>query len=88
VSRAGAYRPILSGESLTVLLALPPKRQRALANTFFELSRNPHQLGDYTTSDESGRALHYVLVDDWIIGFWADHAARELRITEIDAAHP
>jgi hypothetical protein len=47
------------------------------------LADSPHRSGDYVTNEQDGRALQNLLVDDWVITFWADHAVKELRVTEV-----
>jgi hypothetical protein len=47
------------------------------------LANLPHRDGDYTTIDHTGRILQNLLVDDWVLTYWADDAVKELRITEV-----
>lgn len=48
-----------------------------------KLAEQPQQDGDYASVDDAGRRVQHVLLGEWHLSFWADHAARELRITEI-----
>jgi hypothetical protein len=50
----------------------------------FALAATPSQLGDYVTNDDTGRVIQHLLVGDWHFSYWPDHAARELRVVEID----
>jgi len=68
----------------TSLLNLPKARQRLLGRLLFGLAETPTQPGDYSTSDESGRSVQHILVGEFHLSYWPDHAARELRIVEID----
>jgi hypothetical protein len=47
------------------------------------LANLPHRDGDYTTIDHTSRILQNLLVDDWVLTYWADDAVKELRITEV-----
>jgi len=81
--KSSAYDPVLSGKAAAYLVELPRSKQKKVVALAFQLAENPSQLGDYTTEDESGRKLENILLGQWHFTFWADHAAKEFRITEI-----
>jgi hypothetical protein len=62
---------------------LPRREQRRLAKVCRLLADTPHRLGAYSTTDEVGRVLQNLTVDDWVITFWTDHAVKEVRIVEV-----
>jgi hypothetical protein len=78
------YEPVLSSKALATFLNLPKRRQRELTDILFQLASFPSQPGDYSLSDEAGREINYILIGNYVIGFWPDHAVSELRITEVD----
>jgi hypothetical protein len=78
-----AYDPVLSGKASSYLVSLPRAKQKAVITLLFQLAEHPAQIGDYPTSDESGRRLENILLGEWHFTYWADHAAKELRIVEI-----
>ena len=78
------YEPVLSSKALVTLLGLPKKKQQELSGILFQLASFPSQQGDYPLPDESGREIQYILVGNYVIGFWPDHSTSELRIVEID----
>ncbi|MGD1030985.1 MAG: hypothetical protein ABSA05_07575 [Opitutaceae bacterium] len=78
-----AFDPVLSGKASAVLVGLPKAKQRIVADLAFRLAEHPSQLGDYSTRESAGREIQHINLGDWHFSFWADHAARELRITEI-----
>lgn len=78
-----AYDPVLSGAAVTVLLGMGRAKQQELAQVIEKLAEHPQQSGDYATVDDAGRPVQHTLVGRWHLSFWADHAARELRVTEI-----
>ncbi len=77
------YEPVLSGGASSFLVGLSRPKQRQVFRLLLQLAEHPGQLGDYATRDGDGREIQHLLVGDWHFSFWADHAAKELRITEI-----
>ena len=78
------YDPVLSSKASLSLTALSRPKQKQVLRLLFKLAEHPGQLGDYVTREEDGREMQHLLVGDWHFSFWADHAVRELRVTEID----
>ena len=39
---------------------------------------------DYSVSDESGRRIEHLLIEEFVFAFWIDHALREGRFTDIE----
>jgi hypothetical protein len=78
------YEPVLSSKALATFLNLPKRRQQELSAILFQLASYPSQPGDYSLSEASGREVKYILIGNYVIGFWPDDAVGELRITEID----
>jgi len=78
------YEPVLSSKALGSFLGLPKKKQRQLSDILFGLASYPSQSGDYSFPDDHGREIQYILLGDYVIGFWADHPVKEMRIVEID----
>lgn len=62
---------------------LPLDEQRRLGVVFRSLAHDPFRPGNYTTKDDCDRIVQNLLIDDWVITYWPDHAVRELRIAEI-----
>jgi hypothetical protein len=79
-----SYDPVLSSQAVAFLVGLSKSRQRKLIDLIFQLSESPSQVGDYSEPDDSGRAVQFLLIRSTVIAFWADHAAKELRIVEIE----
>lgn len=60
--------------------------QRRLAVVLDELKAHPFRPGDMQERDARGR-LHELLVDgDWVVTYWPDHAAREVRVITLESA--
>jgi hypothetical protein len=77
------YSYALSEQACEFAFRLPRAEQRRLARSFRLLASLPLQTGDYTTTDDAGRVLQNILIDDWVVTYWADHAMKELRVTEV-----
>lgn len=78
------FEPVLSGKASAYFLALPRRKQRRLFNDLLKLAGYPSQPGDYESVDDTGRKIQHLRVGPIVISYWADHAVRELRITDIE----
>lgn len=78
-----AFEPVLSSKASSFLVGLSKAKQKQVLRLLFQLAEHPTQLGDYATREEGGREIQHLMVGGWHFSFWADHAVRELRITEI-----
>ena len=81
--RPFAYDPVLSSKASSFLVGLSKPKQKKVLALLFQISEHSGQLGDYATREDGGREIQHLMVGDWHFSFWADHAVRELRITEI-----
>lgn len=79
-----SYDPVLSSKASSFLVGQSKSKQKQVLRLLFQLAELPGQLGDYSTREDGGREIQHLLVGDWHFSFWADHAVRELRVTEID----
>jgi hypothetical protein len=80
-----AYEPVLSSKATGTFLGLSKSRQFELVRVLDQIAAFPSQLGDYCEEDpKTGREVQYLMVGDFVIGFWPDHPVSELRIVEID----
>ncbi len=77
------YSYVLSEVATNFALGLPRKEQHRFAMVCRILADSPHRNGDYVTTDHAGRILQNLLIDDWVITYWTDHATKELRIVEL-----
>ena len=81
--RPFAYDPVLSSRASAFLLGRSKAKQKKVLGLLFQIAEHPSQLGDYATREDSGREIQHLVIGTWHFSFWADHAVRELRITEI-----
>jgi hypothetical protein len=80
------YHPCFAVEAAEFLAQLPKSRQRRALRLAQTLADNPFVRSDYAVTDESGREQEHLLIEDFVYTYWLDHAARELRITDIEDA--
>ena len=81
--KPAAYDPVLSGRASAAILGTTKAKQRRIIALISQIAAHPGQLGDYATREDGGREIQHLLLGDWHFSFWADHAVRELRFTEI-----
>ena len=82
-----AYEIVLHEEALAMLAGGTRPTQRRLLRLLDDLKTNPFRRGDFQESDADGRLNEVLLVDDWLVTFWSDHAAREMRIVRLEKAN-
>lgn len=81
--RNNIYEPVLSSQATQKLLGFSKKKQQELYRICYQLAQTPSQHGDYTQKDATGRSIQYLQLGSYVIGFWADHSVKEMRIIEI-----
>jgi hypothetical protein len=77
------YRYVLDGLIAEDLLTLSRRPREQFIQIFRRLSEDPHQRGETSFRDSSGREIQKKLFGQWLISFWADHAVQEVRIVGI-----
>lgn len=85
VSKFG-YNTIFAEAAAEFLLQLPKRRQRQVIVLVRQLTAHPHVRSDYALPDESGRMIEHLMIEDYVLAYWVDHAVREVRIVDIDDA--
>ena len=80
---ATGYSYVLAEVAGEFAFRLPRQEQRRLASICRQPVVDPFAEGDYIAQDHTGRVLQNLLVEDWVFTYRADHAAKDLRITEI-----
>lgn len=78
-----AYEPVLSAKAWEFLCSLSRKRQQKVIRLISLLAEQPTQLGDYRTTDSSGRFLENIRLGGFLITYWADGPVNELRVLDI-----
>lgn len=78
-----AYESHLSPQAAAFLISLPRRKQRTVLDFAERLARNPFRLSDYELNDATGRKVDNRVIGEFLFSYWVDHAAKEVRITEI-----
>lgn len=65
---------------LAELVASPRPTQRRMVARLEPLKRTPFREGDYTEKDSDGLVNQVLLIDDLLVTFHTDHAAKVIRI--------
>ena len=76
----------LSAEAHRAVVQLPIRQREKRADYFDQIAARPATKGDFVEYDSVGRPHEVKLVDDFLITFRADHAAREIRIVRVEKA--
>lgn len=79
------YKVLVTIEALQMERPVRAERERIL--TFLEnLAHHPGSHGDYTDHDDAGRSVQIKIIGDYALTYWADHAVKEVKVTNIEKA--
>jgi hypothetical protein len=79
------YKVLVTIEALQ--MKRPGRAERDQIFQFLEsLANEPSRSGDYTERDDAGRSVQIKIVVDFALTYWADHAAKEVKVTKIEKA--
>ncbi len=78
------YAYALGEAAVNAFTRLPARQRGRLLRTFDQLARRPHQEGDYREAGASARVYEVKLIDEILVTWWTDHAAKEVRIVRIE----
>ena len=80
------YQLILSEEAARLFAQLSRPRQRQVGVVLDELKLHPFRQGDFRQRDPAGRTNEVILLGDWLVTYWTDHAAKEIRVVALEQA--
>lgn len=80
-----AYSYAVGDEAVHAFALLSAKRRAKLLRFFDRVTHDPFQSGDYSEAGATGRVYELKLIDDVLVSWWVDHAAREIRIVRIES---
>jgi hypothetical protein len=78
------YRAVVHGEAVKLLLACTARERQLLLRLLDQLESNPFRKGDFEVKDETGRMQQVTGVAGFLVTYYADHAVKEVRVTEIE----
>ena len=58
--------------------------RREIEDFLQRLVRQPSLSGDFEAPADDGRVHQVKIVGNWIVSYWSDHAAREIRVTNTE----
>ena len=65
----------------------PGLRERKLILGWLDrLAADPFQEGDFQETDNAGRIVQVKIIGQQALTFWADHAIKEVKVTQIARA--
>ena len=79
-----AYEVILHERAWSALAATRGAETRRLLARLDELKAQPLSRGDFQQLDASGRINEVVLLGDWLVTFWSDHAASHVHVVDLE----
>ena len=65
------------------MLSLPKRKQLKVLTIAERIAERPFKISDDQTKDAAGHLIENLLVDEFHFSYWADHATKEVRFTEI-----
>ena len=78
------YEVILHARAWDALAATKGAAKRRLLTVLDEVTADPFRVGDFRQRDETGRTNEVVLLGEWLVTFWSDHAAGEIRVVNLE----
>lgn len=78
------YEVILHAQAWGMLAAAKESDKKRLLRLFDEVRIAPFRTGDYRQSDDTGRINEVVLLDDWLVTFWSDHAVHKIHVVNLE----
>ena len=78
-----AYSLVYSEQAADFLLSLKRSRLASLLYDLSCLALDPFVRSDYRLEDEQGRKIEHLLIGDFVVAYWVDHASSELRIIDL-----
>jgi len=78
-----SYESYLSLDATKFVALLTKRQQKVVLDLADQIAKHPFQIGDYPTTDATGRRVENLLLDGYLFSYWVDHLVREVRISEI-----
>ncbi len=78
-----SYDVFIRHEVYQVLQAVDTRDRDRVWDFVESLADNPFREGDETTQDEHGRLIQVKILGRLVLFYWADHAAKEVRVVDL-----
>ena len=80
---SSGYTSHFSSEAVSTILHLPGRKRFKVLDIADRIAAHPIRIGDYPSTDATGRKVQNLMVDEFLFTYWIDDAAKQVRITEI-----
>jgi hypothetical protein len=81
-----AFEVVLHGQAWHLPAATQGATRRQLLAVLDQVAADPFPIGDLQQLESGGRVHEVVLLGNWLVTYWADHAAREIRVVALELA--
>lgn len=78
-----SYEIFVRHEVYQILQGASARDRERICDFIASLADDPFREGDTTTLDEHGRAIQVKMLGRLALLYWADHAAREVRVVDL-----
>ena len=78
-----SYEVFVRHEVYQILQGASARDQERVWDFLESLADDPFREGDATTLDEHGRAIQVKVLGRLALLYWADHAAKEVRVVDL-----
>lgn len=78
------YEVILHQRAWAALAATKGATRRRLLALLDVVKSGPFRSGDFQQRDASGRRNEVLLLGDWLVTFWSDHAVCEIHVVNLE----
>lgn len=78
------YELVLTEGAAMALANVSRREQRKLGGILDGLKTMPFRRGDFQEWDAHGRINEVIVEDEWLVTYWPDHAAHELRVVRLE----
>ena len=79
-----AYEVILHERAWAALAATKGGARRRLLALLDAVKAEPFRGGDFQQRDASGRSNEVLLLDEWLVTFWSDHAVADIHVVNLE----
>lgn len=79
-----AYEVILHERAWAALAATKTMETRRLLALLEAMKAEPFRRGDFQQRDASGRSNEVLLLGEWLVTFWPDHAVSEIHVVNLE----
>ena len=77
------YTSVLSREAIEFIVAQGKRKQIKLLDLVDRLTANPFRISDIKYILHDDRTVESVLIEEFVLTYWVDHAAKEIRVIDI-----